>query len=92
MKCGFGTFTCSEPAGKKKRGKALLFMQPTGNIILLQGKGTVDQGVYIHRTMVIQKKYKQFFHFIYLIIGALRKLWYSMRKKTCKINGKMKIC
>lgn len=38
--------------------------------------------------MAIQKKYKQVFYFIYLITGALRKLWYKMRKAPCKINGK----
>lgn len=81
MKCGFGTMTHSKSAGKKKRGKDLLFMQPIGNITFPQGKGSIDQSTYIQRTTVIQKKYKQFFHFIYLITGALRKVQYRMKKK-----------
>lgn len=32
MKCGFGAFTHSKPAGKKKKGKDLLFMKPIGNV------------------------------------------------------------
>lgn len=63
MKCGFGTMTHSKSAGKKKRGKDLLFMQPIGNITFPQGKGSIDQSTYIQRTTVIQKKYKQFFSF-----------------------------
>lgn len=46
MKYEFGTFSDSEPAGKKKRGKYLLFMQSVGNITLPQGKGYMENHGY----------------------------------------------
>lgn len=91
MKCGFGTFIHSKPAGKKNKGKDLPYMQPVGNIIPNKGKAYGSGNVY-SENRGYPEKYKQLFNFICLITGLLKKLWYRIRKTTGKIIGKMKIC
>lgn len=81
-------FIHSKPAGKKKERKGpALYTTSWKHHSPIREKLT-DQATYIHRTVVIQKKYEQLFNFIYLITGLLRKLWYRMKKLLVKLMEK----
>lgn len=66
-------------------------MQPIGNTAFPCGEDFIYHAMHIHRTIGYPEKTPTVY-FIYLINGAMRKLWHRARKSVHRISGKMKIC